>query len=321
MNAKERVMAAIRREEVDHVPSGFSIHFPKECANGSPAVEAHRRFFQETETEICKIMNENLVPSWPGLKRAEQWRDLPKFDKNSVFLVRQIELTKRILDVMPENHFSLGTLHGVVASCIHPIEAEYGYRASRELMCRHLRENPETMADRFKATAEGLCQLAEMYGKAGVDGIYYAALGGERHYYTDEEFSWLIEPLDKQVLQAAREAGCSVFLHICKENLNMERYRSYAAYADVVNWGVYEAPFSVEEGKELFPDTAIMGGLANHGGALTDGKEEEIQKEVGSLLQKTGKKGWILGADCTLPSDIPCSRIRAAVRAAEKFRY
>ena len=62
MKKRDRVFAAIRGEEVDHVPCGFSLHFPHDCAFGDASVEAHLRFFKETDTDIIKIMNENLVP-------------------------------------------------------------------------------------------------------------------------------------------------------------------------------------------------------------------------------------------------------------------
>ena len=35
MNKRERVVAAIRGERVDCVPSGFSIHFPEGCKEGA----------------------------------------------------------------------------------------------------------------------------------------------------------------------------------------------------------------------------------------------------------------------------------------------
>lgn len=75
------------------------------------------------------------------------------------------------------------------------IEARYGYEGTRERMCAHLRENKVPVLDAFKRITEGMCQLAESYKKLGLDGIYYAALGGERRYYTDEEFAEAIERL------------------------------------------------------------------------------------------------------------------------------
>ena len=57
MKKRDRVFAAIRGEEVDHVPCGFSLHFPHDRAFGDASVEAHLRFFKETDTDIMKIMN------------------------------------------------------------------------------------------------------------------------------------------------------------------------------------------------------------------------------------------------------------------------
>lgn len=88
-----------------------------------------------------------------------------------------------------------------------------------------------------------LCALAKSYIEAGLDSIYYAALGGEREFFTDEEFAKWIKPFDLQIMQAIKAAGGYCFLHICKDGLNMERYQDYGSYADVVNWGFMKPLF------------------------------------------------------------------------------
>ena len=148
-----------------------------------------------------------------------------------------------------------------------------------------------------------------------VDGIYYAALGAEHHFFTDEEFATWIEPYDLRILKAAKEAGLYNFLHICKENLNVQRYANYGELVDVVNWGVYETDFSLDEGRKLFPNATIMGGLANRSGVLVDGSHKEIRDAVRKIIKDFGTTGFILGADCTLPTEIPYDRIKAAVEA------
>jgi len=155
--------------------------------------------------------------------------------------------------------------------------------------------------------------------EAGVDGIYYAALGGERHFYSDGEFSEAIEPFDLQILGAAKSAGALTFLHICKKNIEMSRYAAYNELADVVNWGVYETGFSLDDGRAAFPGTTIMGGLANRSGVLVDGPETELAGEVRDLMERYGKRKFILGADCTLPASISYGRVRAAVAAARNL--
>ena len=161
-----------------------------------------------------------------------------------------------------------------------------------------------------------MSELARGYIEAGLDGVYYAALGGENRYFTDEEFAEWIEPLDKQIMTAVREAGGACVLHICKDGLNMQRYRSYADFCDVVNWGVYEAPMSLEEGRRLFPGKAVMGGLPNRHGVLVDGDAEAVRAAVQDVIRTWGRRGLILGADCTLATEQDLSLVRAAVQAA-----
>lgn len=318
MTKKERVMAAIKGEQVDHVPTGFSLHFPKEEAAGEKAVQAHLEFFRKTDTDIIKIMNENLVPDAGEIRTPDDWNKIPSYSVKDAFMQRQLDMVKAILDKADPDAFSLGTLHGICASSIHPIEHRYGYVPVRELVCTHLRENKAPVVEACKRITDGMCQLAQAYCELGLDGVYYAALGGERHFMTDEEFAEFTEPFDKQIMNAVREAGGVNFLHMCKENLNMERYASYSELADVVNWGVYETNFSLEEGRKLFPGTAVMGGLANRTGVMVDGTEEELKEEAKKIIRDYGKTGFILGADCTLPTEISYERIKAIVDAARE---
>ena len=318
MTKKERVLAAIRQRPVDYVPSGFSLHFDP-TLHGTPAeITAHLDFFEKTDTDIQKIMNENLVPDFGPVTQPEDWKTLNTFSRSAAFIQNQLEFTKKLLDNADPDAYHLGTLHGIVASSIHPIEHRYGYAAVRELQCEHLRCGEPYLYDAMKRIAEALCYLAEGYAKAGVDGIYFASLGGEARYFTDAEFEEYIAPLDTLIMQAGREAGLNVFLHCCKDGLVMERYHSYVPFSDVINWGVYENPkYSLECGRELFQNVTLMGGMSNlKGGLLHCGTPEQIAGEVRSILDTMGTCGFILGADCTLPPDTPYQNFRVAAHAA-----
>ena len=62
MNRRERVTAVFKGEKPDRTPIGFWMHFPVEQHYGEGALAAHLKFFEETKTDICKVMNENLYP-------------------------------------------------------------------------------------------------------------------------------------------------------------------------------------------------------------------------------------------------------------------
>lgn len=322
MTKKERVIAAINNKEVSGIPSSFSLHFPQDKKMGEECVKAHLKFFEETDTDICKIMNENLIPVFGEIHSPEDYdRLIPKMTMDDDFMKRQIELTKAILDGCEKDVFTMGTLHGICASGIHPIEqAGINYYAARQMQVDFLRWNEEKMLSAMQRITDVLCDLARAYIEAGVDSVYYAALGGEKCFFTDEEFAKWIKPFDLQIMDAIRDAGGYCFLHICKEELNMERYREYAEHADVINWGVYEAPYSLEKGRDLFGGKTIMGGLPNRSGVLVDGTEKEIEEEVESIISNFGSKGFILGADCTLATEQDLEKVKIAVNAARKYK-
>ena len=132
------------------------------------------------------------------------------------------------------------------------------------------------------------------------------------------EFERFIKPGDLQIMDAIRDAGGYVFLHICKDHLGMERYRDYADHFDVVNWGVYEVPFSLEAGRELWPGKTILGGLANRTGAITESAEAVIA-EAQKVVDEFDRKGIIIGADCTIATDQDRSIIKALSDACRKM--
>jgi uroporphyrinogen decarboxylase len=61
-----------------------------------------------------------------------------------------------------------------------------------------------------------------------------------------------------------------------------------------------------------------MGGLDRHG-IIVSGSREEITREVRRTLQEVSGP-FVVGADCTLPSDVKWENIRTAIDAAHSFR-
>ena len=316
MTKRERVLAAILGQDIDSIPSSYSLHFPAEKAKSNKGVRSHLEFYKKTDVDIMKIMNEYLVPDFGGIRVPSDWKIIPSFNRKTKFISDFGDFVKKIVDRLGPDDFFLATIHGICASSIHPIEARYGYLPVRELQVSHLREKSAPYLDACRRIADGLCCMADVLLEAGVDGIYYAALGGERHFYTDEEFSRAVLPFDLQVLRHIKAKGGYVLLHLCKNNLNMQRFKPYAPYADIVNWGVAETNFSLKDGKKLFSNAAIMGGLPNRAKMWSQGSDEDLKKAIKKIIAEMGRKKFIMGADCTLATDLAYERINTAVRTA-----
>ena len=317
MTKKELVQKTINGELQDIVPASFSIHFGSDYKYGEAAIKRHLDFFNESGMDIMKVMNENLVPSNPGVRTSDDFSRIGPFTRTSPFITRQTDLVKAIVDETGSSSYVVCTIHGITASLVHTMRPQYqALEEIRKVQAALYRENPQPFLDAKKRIAEGLCILVESVLEAGCDGIYYAALGAENDVFTEEEFRVVEEPFDKMVFETARSMGRTIILHMCKKKLDMKRYASYAPYVDAVNWGIYENNISLEEGMRIFPENTILGGLENRSGIIVEGSLDDIRNEVHRLRKAMKGKKFILGADCTLGSDLPVERIRTAAEAA-----
>lgn len=71
---------------------------------------------------------------------------------------------------------------------------------------------------------------------------------------------------------------------------------------------------------EFFGGKPALGGLDNRKeGVLYSGNEEEIRKAVRELIETCGKKGFLLGADCTIPGDLPAEHVRWVLEEARSI--
>jgi len=316
INKKERVLAAVRGQKIDYTPAGLWMHFPQNMHHGDEAVRAHIKFYRETDTDILKVMNENLVP-YNLIKKADDWNHIKPIDLNSNYVKDQLQTIKRVKDEIQDETVLLATIHGIVASAFHSCREPSAYDTEGGVLQEHLKEKPNIVRNAFRILAEGLAELSQACIEAGADGIYYAALGGETYRFTDEEFLENIKPHDMYILNAVRHVPAFNVLHMCKDRLNLSRYSDYPA--DVVNWSIHANNPPLTEAGNIFPDKTILGGLDSSGGSIVSGTLEDIEKEVENVIDKMKSYKFILGGDCTLPTGISYERIRKAIDTSKNY--
>jgi uroporphyrinogen decarboxylase len=73
----------------------------------------------------------------------------------------------------------------------------------------------------------------------------------------------------------------------------------------------------LKAGKRLF-GRPVLGGLDNRG-VILDGSPAEIEAAVHDIIDTVGPKNLIIGADCTLPTEIDRENIRLAIQATGTY--
>lgn len=297
--------------------AGFWIHFPEDAATGQAAIDTHLDYFRTTGVDLAKVMCENLQPDNGLLTEPGQWRALRPMRPGDDRFEDQIRIIAAIRDAMGPDVTILATVHSLVASAFHASGRVGDYERDRHIIADHLRADPASVDGYLAAVAESLTELGDASLAAGADGIYLAALGGERAFITDEEHARHIAPLESAMLDHFNQCSDANILHICKENLNLDRYRDY--HPQAVSWSVKPPNPSLAEGFKIFPDATIVGGI-NHRDPRWDATDpaEVAAMVTDAIANATDLARYVVAADCTLDSAVIWPNIATAVHTAHQ---
>ena len=307
MNKVERMRAVLAGEVADRVPASFWFHFPEDQAHGVESVKAHLDYYRQADLDFLKIMNEHPYQVETNIKNPIDWRKLKPAPLNSDFYQAQLDEIKMITDQLAGECLTATTIFNPFSS---------GNHASNRLVTEHLKADPESVNIGLATIAESLAEFALACLEAGANGIYFSAQGGEADRFEEHEFLEFIKPHDLTVLNAINGVGELNIVHICRDNVRLHLYCNYPGA--VFNWAV-TAPsnLSLKSGKKLFNRT-VLGGMDNRG-VIVNGSQVDIEKAVHQIIRTVGPRNLILGADCTLPTEISIDHIQAAIEATATF--
>jgi uroporphyrinogen-III decarboxylase len=314
LDKKTRVLNALNKQAVDKVPVGFWFHFSGEKSKGEACVEAHMKYYRESDIDFIKIMSDGFFayPIPVEINEAADWRKLQPFDKDHPYIQEQVLRAKEVNKRIAGECF---TFYNVFApfSCIR-------FGSSDELVMKHLKEDPEAVMYALDVIAKNQALLAELVVTEGhCEGVYYCLQGGETDRFTYEEYRSWITPSDTAVLKHVNQFSENNIVHLCgwagiKNRL--ECWKDYPAKA--FNWAVYVEGLSIKDGIELFGGKAVLGGFDNTKKSLLyNGTQEEIGNFTKQLIQEANTNGFLIGADCSLPEDIDKQRISWVVEASK----
>jgi len=327
MTKRERVMAALRGDDLDRPPIGFWGHdFLREWTpEGLTAamVESVRVY----DYDYLKInpRASYFVESW-GCKFASPTESdgppaMTSWLLNEPDDLKKIEPIAGDVGAFGEHLRSLRMIDDALGgevpltqTVFSPLSVLGRMAAERKLVRGWLDEAPDLVHGALDAITEALSAYTTFVLNAGADGIFFPTTAwGTYDALTDELYGEFGRPYDLRVLEAAKGAEFNVF-HVCRANNMLEKVIDYPTAVD--NWDVFaEGNASLGGGKGM-TDKAIMGGVDSFG-TLRKGTPEEVRDQVRAAVDETGSRGFLVGPSCSIFPDSPPENIRAAVDAAK----
>ena len=305
MDKIERMRTMLRGERPDRVPAGFWFHFPASAAAGHAMAQAHIDYYRAADPDLLKVMNDNGYEAVgvDSVRSPADWRKLEPAPLSSAPYQAQLAGLRELVDRLGDEVLMATTIFNPYGT---------GNTISDNKVTEHLKEDPEAVSAGLAAIAASLAEFSAACIDAGAAGIYFSAQGGDASRFTAEEHLRYIKPHDVTVLEAAAAAGatCNI-LHICGRGIRLDHYEDYPG--DTVNWAPQNDNLSLTAGRDLFR-RPIIGGIDERG-PIVDGQRESIVAEVHAALAAMGSSGFMVGAGCTLPSDVQVDHLTWARQA------
>lgn len=309
MTKRERVINAFHNQAVDKLPMGFWYHFSPDDDFGQQTVEEHLRLYRDTDMDFIKVMCDGYFnypnPFIETVNSADDWFRMTPMGENSPYIRRQVERAKAVVN-------AVGKECCVFYNVLCPMSL-MRFGTNEDILMGHLKRNELAVCHAFEVIAEDIKTLVRLLiTEAGCDGIYYCVQNAEQFRFTEEEYRRIVRPAELNVLEYANSLSENNILHCCGwagDRNRIEVWQDYPSAA--VNWAVYVEQLTLGEGKKFFGNRCVLGGFDNRkAGILYSGTKEEVQAEVEKIVAETGTTGVIIGADCTMPSDVSTERFR-----------
>lgn len=310
---KRDLMLGLREGKLpqDYTPAAFFLHFDAADHFGRAAVARHLEFYRSTHMDFIKIQYEKTFPPLEQIKKPQDWKQMPFYKLD--FYQPVLEAVKGLVEAGRGEALVLVTLYSPFMSA--------GHSTSLPLLTSHLQEDPEAVKKGLEIITESLRLFVRECVRLGVDGFYASTQGGEAGRFADGRiFRDYIKPTDLSLMNEINQSCRFNILHVCDYNglySDLTPYLDYPGHVVNCNPQLANRTIPWKEIAQMFK-RPCMGGLDRHG-VIVSGSRQEIENAVEKVLREAPSP-FVLGADCTLPSDINWDNIRIAIDAAHRHK-
>ncbi|MBZ0302411.1 MAG: hypothetical protein K8J31_21875 [Anaerolineae bacterium] len=308
MNKRDALLSLLDdSQQPSYIPAAFFLHFPPAFHAGQAAVEKHIEFFRHTGMDVVKIQYERTFPKVDAIQKPEDWVHMPRYGVD--FFEGQLKAVEGLVQALKSEAVVIVTLYSPFMCA--------GHATGSDLLVQHLQQDPEAVNKGMEVVTDSLLTFVRECVKLGVDGFYTSTQGGEADRFEDPGiFDIAIRPYDLAMMNEINETCQFNILHVCDYALGYDDFSRFRDYpGDVVNCPLHlgDGEITMKAAADLFK-RPYMGGLERLG-ILANGTAQQVRQATEAVLRAAPER-FILGADCTVPSETPWDNLKEAIDTA-----
>jgi uroporphyrinogen decarboxylase len=294
-----------------YTPAAFFLHFDPVYHKGQAAVDKHLEYFHYTDMDFVKIQYERTFPHLPEIQRPDDWLRMPFYDLD--FYEDQLKVVEGLVKAAKSEALVVLTLYSPFMCA--------NQTAGEQMLSAHIQQDPEKVKAGMQVITDSLMGFIKACIKLGLDGFYTSTQGGEAGRLGDSAlFQECVRPYDLALMEEINNTCIFNILHVCDYHLPYRSLDQFVNYPGQVVSAGLELTGGKTTPKEVARqfDRPFFGGL-DRLGVIARGSQAEVKQAVeGVLKQAPGR--FILGADCTVPSDTPWDNLKLAISIAHGYQ-
>ena len=336
MTHKERVIAAVNKQDVDRVPLSIWYHMPHKDQDPISLAEEMIRVAKKYDFDFIKMCPYGnyvatdyglscdffCTPTQPVKERffrdltAEEWENLPVFPAIYGTYGKTLQIAVETRRLLKQERDPQMQELPILQTIFNPLTVA-AKLVGMENLNKAIKTCPESVKKGLEAITQTQINFINANIEAGVDGFFYASQTCREGAVSREVHAEFAEPYDIRVAQAYEGKTYFNVLHIHGDKTYWDIMAKYPG--EVINWQDRWVATTMADARKL-SDKCFLGGINES--AVFGNPEytaDQITAHVGEGILAAGKKGLMIGPGCVAHPDSVESHFYAARMACEQY--
>lgn len=326
MTKKERVQAALKKEEVDKIPLSIWYHIPHVDQDPIQLAEETIRITKEYDFDFIKMMpfgnycaqdfglsvtffcseTQPALERKFGIDSVEDWKRLEALPACYGTYGKQLQFTQYLQKMLNGDDIPY------IQTIFSPLTVAKKLAGAR--LFQDIKERPDLVHSALRAIAETNKNFCKANVEAGVAGFFFASQCSTYDLLTEAEYREFGVPYDLEVISSYQEDTYFNVVHIHGDNTMFQLMANYPVQC--VNWHDRWSSPTIAEARSM-TDKCLLGGLNEREFAVMSA--DKVEEHLREAVTAAGRAGLMLGPGCVAKLNTPAENFYAARAAVNKF--
>lgn len=326
MTKKERVIAAIKKEDVDRPPFSMWYHLPHLDQDPIALAEEQIRQACSYDLDFIKMMPfgnygaqdfglsvdfycTKTQPAFErkfGIEHVSQWKEIEPLPGCFGSHGKQLMFARQMQKMLKGKEIPY------VQTIFSPLTTAKKLAGPR--VFDDLRSNPEYLHQALKAITETTIEFVKLNIEAGVAGFFFATQCANHDWLTEAEHDEFGVKYDLEVINSYKDLTYFNIAHVHGDHTMFEKVVQYPC--NCINWHDRWVSPNMREARKI-TDKCLLGGINEK--FLAKANPDEIYSHIQEGALDAGLRGLMITPGCVAELDTPEVNFYAARVAVESL--